>query len=393
MPIRNPLRLALFCALTGLLLLPTTRAAAQIELTDLDPLTRAQFAAVPLTADELPDGYVLLGETFLSADQYAPGGDSGITGQTLVDSGFQAMYTSVYGHESGDGRITSYASLWNSGEDAVAGFELLEDESVTAPEGEFTDSLLDVDEGPAELSSGTIAIDGTSQQLRDASFVIETLIVGVTSQGSADAVVDTDGMTSLAQALEARAATVTGGAVPDGTDFSLATQTLNISTLGTEVQVGFLSPREAETIYGLSGSSLGNLEDAWVSLVSLGDDGAAPYLVVGRSSFEDAETAARVVEQSDQLVPLTISLEPAADFTVEGAGQVRGFTYVSPTAPDAAAPNSFRAVAQVDSVVIIVDVQGAGSVEDARAAATALLTAQLDCTRESCELPDIELGS
>jgi len=393
MPIRKPLRLALFCVLASLLSLPSAHAVAQAEPVQLDPLTRAQFASVPLTAEELPDRYVLLGETFVGADQFAPGGDSGITGQTLVDAGFIAVYSSVYGHQSGDGQITTYVSLWDSFDEATAGFELLEDESVTAPGSDFTNSELDVGEGLAELTTGTVNVDGAKQQCADATFVVETLVVGVTSQGSADAVLDSEGMTTLAQALEARASAVTGGEIPEGADFGLATSTLNISTLGTDLQTGFLSPAEVEAIYGLSGSSLGNLENSWVSLVAIGDNAAPPFVVVGRSSFASADTAAQVVEQSAELVPLAISLEPVDGFTVDGVGELRGFTYVSPTTPDAPAANSFRAVAQVDTIVVIVDVQGAASADEARGAATALLNAQLACNDEACELPDLAFGS
>ncbi len=393
MPIRNLLRLTLFSMLSGLLVLPLAGNAAQSGPVALDPLTRAQFAAVPLTTNELPDGYALLGETFLGADQYAPGGDSGITGQTLVDAGFVATYASVYGHESGNGRITSYVSLWDSGDEAAAAFALLEDETVTISEGDFTDSELDVGDGPAELTTGTLDSEGTPQEFRDASFVVETLIVGVTSQGSAEAVVDADGMVALAQAAEARASTVTNGEVPEGTDFMLATATLNISTLGTELQTGFLSPDEAESLYGLSGSSLGSLRHSWVPLVAGGGDGEPPLVVVGRSSFADADTAARVVNQAAELVPLTVSLDPVGDFAVDGVGQVRGFNYVSPATPDATAANSFRAVAQVEDIVIIIDVQRAASAEEARAAAEALLTAQLGCSEDSCDLPELALGS
>lgn len=393
MPIRNLLRLALFCVLASLLVMPSLHAVAQSEPVQLDPLTRAQFASVPLTTEELPNGYVLQGETFVAADQFAPGGDTSITGQTLVDAGFSAVYSSVYAHESGDGQITSYVSLWNSFDEATVGFELLEDEAVNAPGSDVVDTELNVGEGLAELTTGTVDVDGVQQQYADATLVVETLVVGVTSRGSADAVVDREGMIALAEALEDRASTVTGGEIPEGTDFGLATSTLNISQLGTELQAGFLSPVEAEALYGLSGSSLGNLNDAWVSLVAIGEGASPPFVVVGRTSFVDAETAAQVVEQSAELVPLAVALEPVDGFAVDGVGELRGFTYVSPTSPDAPGPNSFRAVAQVDTFVIIVDVQGATSVEEARTAATALLTAQLACNNESCELPDLSIGS
>lgn len=393
MSIRNLLRLTFFCVLSTLLVTPVARVAAQDAAAGLDTTTRAQMAAVPLTADELPDGYLLQGESFLTAEQVVPEGASGLTAQTLADNGFVAMYVSVYAHESNGGRITSYVSLWDSPESAAVGFGLLEDEAVAAPGGDFTDSELAAGDGPAELTTGTFDADGTPTQRADATFVVGSYIVGVGSEGSAEAVVDNEGMVSLANTLEARATTVVSGNAPAGVDFSLVSSTLDISALGTEIQAGFLSPGEAEQLYGLSGSSLGNLQSSWVSLVAAGDNASAPYIVVGRSDFADAETAARVVEQAADLVPLSISLEPVQDFSVEGANAVRGFQYTSPATPDAQGPNSFRAVAQVENSVIIIDVQDAASVDEARTAVTELLVAQLNCSAEACEAPALTIGA
>lgn len=392
MPIRKILRLTLICILGGLVVVPAARVMAQDAGEGLDTTTRGQLAAIPLTADALPDGYILEGESFLTVDQASASTDGGITVETLTDTGFVGMYASVYAHESGNGRITSYVSQWESAEAADAAIRLLEDEGLTDPDTEVTDDGLDIGDGPAEVTKSTSNDGGTSMETLDATFLVGPYVVGVTSEGTAEVVMDAEGVTALAEVLEERANTVSAGDAPEGVDYSLVSSTLDLSSIGAEVQAGFLSPGEAEELYGLSGSSLGNLQSSWVSLVATGEDGSAPYIVVGKSTFADAETAARVVEQAENLVPFTVTLEADDDFAVDGADTVKGFRYVSPTTQNTTDPNSFRAIAQVDNAVVIVDVQAAGSVDEARAATTDLLAAQIGCASDACEAPELSLG-
>ena len=388
MPIRNLLRLSLVCMFSALLLAPASRTVAQDASGTLDAQGRAQLAAIPLTADQLPDGYRLQSESFLTADQVASDPDGALTAEALVNSGFVGMYASVYTHESGSARITSYVSQWSSPESAASGFLQMEDDA-----SDSTDAELAAGDGPSELTTGTSNVNGQPAQLIDATFVVGSYLVGVSSEGSQDRIVDSDGMTALAETLEGRANTVSDGGAPDGIDLALATSTLDVTNLGTEVQAGFLSPDEAESLYGLSGSSLGNLQSSWVSLVAAGDGASAPYIVVGRTQFEDGNTAGRVVAQAGELVPVTVSLEPVTDLSVEGVDRASGFTYVSPATPDAGGANSFRIVAQVGDMLVIVDVQGAATVDEARSAATELLNAQLSCSEGGCTAPELPLGA
>src|SRR5665811_1384484 len=100
MPIRNFLRLTLICILGSLVVVPAARVMAQDAGEGLDSTTRRQLAAIPLTADALPDGYILQGESFLTVDQASASSDVRITVATLTDTGFVGMYASVYAHES-----------------------------------------------------------------------------------------------------------------------------------------------------------------------------------------------------------------------------------------------------------------------------------------------------
>lgn len=363
--------------------------AASGQEAGLDSALRANLAAIPLTADDLPDGYSLVGETFFTADQIATGElDAG----QITDSGFVGMYASVYQVSGEPGSITSYVSVWNDADSAAAGFELLENEDVTAPEGGFSDATLEAGDGPAELTTGARETDDSTLVVSDATFVVDRYVVGVEAAAGSDADVSADNVPALVETAAVRATTVVDGGTPDGIELSLATSTLDITTLGNQIQAGFLSPSEAESLYGVSGSSLSGLLSSWISFVAAGDGGSAPYVVVGTSLFADEDTAARVVEQAADLVPAELELQPVDGFAANGADSVQGFTFTSPTTPDAEAANSFRAVAQSGDQVIVVDVQGADSVDTAQTAATELIEAQLDCGDSECPAPEISFG-
>lgn len=387
MLLRSLLRVTMVLMLAGTWMVSVTDVGSQTS--GLDGQTRANLAAIPLTTDDLPDGYGLVGEAFLSAEQVASGDlDAG----QISDAGFAGMYASVYQIPGEEGAITSYVSIWDDADSAATGFELLEDEAVTDPNGTSSDEELDAGDGPAELTTDTEETDGGTLISTDATFVVDRYVVGVVVATAGGGEIGADSIAALIEAAEARASTVTGGGAPGGIDLSLAMSTLEIGSLGTEVQAGFLSPTEAEALYGVSGSSLSGLQSSWVSLVAAGEDGTSPFVVVGVSAFEDGETSARVVEQSAELVPAELELQPVDDYGVDGTDGVRGYSFVSPATADATEANSFRAVAQSGDQVIVVDVQGAASVDEAQAAVTELLTAQLACGDGDCAVPDVGLG-
>lgn len=346
---------------------------------------RATLAAIPLVTDDLPDGYRFVGEGFLNADSVAV---PNIAPDALVGSGFETMYVSVYDNADAGGTITSYVSAWTDAGAAEAGFALLEDESRTAPGAGLTDAELDAGSGSAELTIGTVDANGISRAIADATFVVDRYVVGVNVETPADAAMDEAGVRALAATLEGRADAALAGQSPAGTNLSLPQVVLDIRPLGTEVQAGYLSASEAEALYGVSGSSLSGIGTTWVSGVAAG--GGAPFVVIAASTFENPDNAARVVAQSADLMPVTIALQPV-DFGVDGAGSAKGYQYTSAASADGT-PDSFRGVIQIASTVVVVDVQGAPSVDVAQAAVSSLLSGQMACTADSCSLPEIDLG-
>jgi hypothetical protein len=166
---------------------------------------------------------------------------------------------------------------------------------------------------------------------------------------------------------------------------------LDLRPLGGELQAGFLSASETEAIYGVSGSSLSNITASWVSGVLTGEGGEGPAVVIAASTFADADTAARSVEQSGDLAPVVIEPQPV-DFAVGGADAARGYQYASPGAAEGTV-DSFRGVMLIGTTVFVVDIQGAASVEMAQAAVTDLLAAQVACTGGTCALPEVNLGA
>ena len=376
---------ALIVMIASLLLASLVPASAQDA--DLDQQQRAALAAIPLITSDLPDGFRFVGEGYLTAGQ---AGGVGVDPAALTDAGFAGMYLSTYHNNATGAHIFSYASVWTDEAAAESGFALLEDETVTNPGADMTDTDLDAGSGSAELTTGTRDVDGTVRAVVDATFVIDRFVVGVSAETAQDEPMDASAMQALVETLESRANAVVEGQSPDGTDLSLPPSVLDIRPLGDEIQVGFLSASETETIYGVSGSSLSNITASWVSGVRTGD-GDGPAVVIAASRFGDGETAARAVEQSADLVPLTIDPQPV-DIVIEGADAVEGYQYVSLNSADGAV-DSFRGVMQVGSTMVVVDVQGAASVEVAQAAVTNMLTAQVACSGGTCELPEVDLGA
>jgi hypothetical protein len=386
MQLRALMRFALAMVLTSII----SMQPASAQLAPLDAQERAELAAIPLTVSELPSGYQLHSESFISPDQ-SP--FEGISTETLTDAGFRGMYVSTYKIPGDAGSIRTYASLWADAGSAQAGFELVEDESVTDPGAAMQDEPLEAGDGPAELTTGFIEAEGGTLQVIDATFTVDRFIAGVAIESLPDNAPDSDAIGSLVSSLEERANTVINGESPAGSDLSLPSSILDLRPIGEEIQAGFLSSPESEALYGVSGSSLGGIRTSWVTLVAAGEDATAPYVVVAVSSFENSDNAARVVDQADDIVPISIELKPVDGFSVDGVDTVRAFQYASPLGSTDGNPDSFRSVAQIGEQVIVIDVQGAGSVDDAQGTVTSLLTAQLQCSPGACELPEINIGT
>lgn len=358
---RAYMRVTVFAVLATLIM----SGIAGAQQAPLDTERRAELAAMTLTSGELPPGFELRGEAFIEAGMVTEGASA----DDLESLGFLGMYASVYDAIDGSGTISSIASVWADGDSAEAGYGLLVE----------TGEPLEAGDGPAQLS----VVDDR----REATFVVDRYVVGVNVEGTD---IDEDGHLALVSALESRVGQVLSGDRPAGVDLGLPAAMLDTRMLGPEVRAGYLAGAESEQLYGVSGSSLGGMQASWVTLVATGADVGAPYLALAVSAFDSSDTAARVLDQASDLVPLTIELEPVDGFSLAGSDEVRGFRYASVLSGGDSEQDSFRIVAQVDSRLVVVDVQGAESVESAQAAAVALSEAQIDCMAgTSCEVPSI----
>lgn len=358
-------------------------AAADVEL-------RARLAAITLDERELPEGFEFQGETFLTAEQAASGD---LEASALTEAGFVAQYVSVYGNEDEDVRIRSYASTWIDAEAAEAGFELLEDEALTAPDGDLSDDDASVGEEPRETTTGTYpdpADDSVIINTGDVTFRVDRFLVGVAVETTDGDTADVNLAGALAAETEGRATGVIADQVPDGTDPGLVAQALPLQGLGSELQAGFLSPDEVERLYGLQGSALGSFTASWAQAIGVGEEDAQPpFVAVGLTEFDAEEDAETVVQQATELSPDIQGIEAVDGVTIEGADQAVGYRFPSP-ANEATEIDSFRVIFAVGETVGVVDVQGAPSPEIAQQAATDLATAQAACVgQESCEAPTL----
>lgn len=369
----------------GLLASGMLAGSAQ-DTVEADVQTRAEMAAITLQRVSLPTGYVFSGETFLSAEQVASGD---VSAQELTDAGFVSQYLSVYTDPDSGNQISSYISAWTDADAATAGFAILEDEARTHPDGSFTDAEAGVGETPGETTTGTFPANGKTVSSVDTTFRMGQFLIGTSLQTTDGSAPDPAIVSGLAGAIEARATSAAAGENPEGTDLALASQAMPLFTLAPSLQTGFLGSHEAEQMYGLQGSALGTLTASWADVVGLGTDNGGPFVAVGLTQFASPEDAQAVVTQFGDLMPRVTGATQVEGFELDGATAAAAFEFPG-VATGGDTPNSFRIAAVVESTLIVIDVQGAPSVEVAQTAATDLATAQVGCIGEaSCAVPTL----
>lgn len=355
-----------------------------------DVAVRAQMASITLDSTTLPGGYVFSGESFLGADQVA---GANIPAEELTGAGFVAQYVSAYRNPDNGYNIRSYVSAWTDAAAAEAGFAIVEDEARTQPDGALADTGSPVGESPGETTTGTYP-DAQNASVMvtgiDVTFRVDRFLVGATLETRDGSAPDAETVNTLAGTLEGRATAAIANESPEGTDLQLPPQTLPLAGLGQELQAGFLNPGEVEQLYGLQGSAMGEFTASWSEAIGLGEgDALQPYLSVGVTSFGAPEDASAIVDQIGELVPNADAAQLVDGVQVEGADAVAAFSFAS-AATGATEADSFRIVTVAGTTLVVVDVQGAPSVDVAQSAATQLVTAQLACIGQSeCAAPSL----
>lgn len=334
------------------------------------PEVMAQAAAMTLTSEDLPTGFILAGETFLPLPDAA------------AVPGVTAHYVSVYTNTTTGQQIRSYVYLFETEEQATAGLAALEG---TEPET-LTDSEIQVGAGAAELSSGTYDPgDGTTVGTADVTFVRGNAVAGVAVDNPDGTEPDAKLATDLATIKDTRVQQVQSG--ESTVDLAQPGSVVPFATGGTVVQAGFLSASESEAIYDTQGSALAGLRSSWVQTIAFGEEGAAPRVTIGVTTFASPEDAKSIVEQADRIFQPMADQETIEEPTVEGADSVVAFRYTSRNG-SIAEKESYRIIFSQGATVTVVDVQGAPDSATAEAAANAVATSQVACqTSGTCERP------
>lgn len=343
--------------------------AAQVpESNDIE----AQAAAMTLTSEDLPTGYNLTGETFLPLPDPAT-----VPGST-------AHYVSQYTNIDSGQQIRSYVFLFEDEAQATAGFEVLEGNE---PET-LTDAAAEVGNGNAELTTGTYeSADGSVVDTADVTFVRGNAVAGVAVDNPDGTAPDPTLATDLATRADTRIQEVQSGETT--TDLTLPALIVPITDNSVVIQSGYLSPAESEAVYGTQGSALTSLTSTYVQTVAYGEEGAAPRVTIGVSTFAAAEDATAVVTQSD-LIFQPMADQEKLEATVEGADSAVAYRYTSRDG-NIAETESYRIIFAQGTIVTVVDVQGAADPATAEAAANEIVGPQLTCqTGGECVKPVAE---
>lgn len=342
---------------------------ASAQLPDA-PEVQAEAAAMTLTSEDLPTGYQLTGETFLD-----------LPDPSIVE-GVTAHYVSVYTNMDSGQQIRSYVYLFETEELATSGIEVLEGNE---PET-LTSEPIEMGSGNAEISIGTYeSLDGATIGTADVSFLRGNAVAGVAVDNPDGTEPDSVLATDLANLVDGRIQAVQAGEA--SVDLGQPAAVVPFAEGGTLIQSGYLSGAEGEAIYGTQGSALTGLQSSWVQTVAFGEEGAAPRVTIGVTSFASAEEAADVVEQADGIFQPLADQEAIEDADVEGADSVVAYSYTSREG-SIAEQESYRIIFAQGDTVTVVDVQGAEDTATAEAAANAIVQGQLECqTNGVCETP------
>lgn len=335
-----------------------------------DQDVQAQAAAMTLTAEDLPTGFQLTGETFLPLPD------------TSVVEGVTAHYVSVYTNMDSGQQIRSYVYLFASDDQATAGIEVLE---ANEPET-LSDSEVEVGSGNAELTTGTYeSTDGRTIGTADVTFVRGNVVAGVAVDNPDGTTPDEQLVTDLASLVDARVQQVQSGDAAD--DLALPTLLVPFAEGGTLIQAGFLSSSESEAIYGTQGSALTGLQSSWIQTVAFGEEGSAPRVTIGITTFASPEEASEVVEQAGNIFTPLADQEVIEDAEVDGADTVVAYRYTSRDG-NIADQESYRIIFSQGNTLTVVDVQGANDTETAEAAANTIARSQITCQGgDVCERP------
>ena len=365
---------------------PTGDATPVASAGDVD------LAAMTLDSDSFPEEFILIAEYYTSPQEIAEGRAGQIDDEELFATGIQTFYQSFYVNQDGN-RLRTYIIAFDTAEGATAGFNLFEDEVVLVPNGDLEDSPgpEGVGEAPSEITSGIIEEgDGTQQRTYDISFRIDRFEVGAAMETYDGAEVDEALVDQMAVDLAERVEAVIAGDDIDAIDYNLPAQLI---TLDAELQLeGYQTVDETFLIEDLDNLPVG-FASGFYRGASFSNNitSLLPFVTVGISSFDSADDVEEALGNSDSIIAPYSDLDEIQRLEFDSVDDAIGFTYSSPEGEGE--PDSARLFLQVDDHLIVIDVQGVDSAEDAEAIASDIADAELACALDGeCDEP-VSLGN
>jgi hypothetical protein len=348
------------------------------------------LSAMTLDSATIPGEFTLLYEFYTSPEELADNLSGQVDREVLLATGVESYYTSYYVDDDGVTIIRTYIIAFATIPGVRAGFNLLEDEENLVPNGSLVDEPVPegLGEPPGEITSGTIENgDGTQTFTYDISFRINRFEVGIAMESQEDGEVDAALADELAVDLADRVNAVLTGQAIDGVDAAQVGQVLELE--GSFSFEGFQSAAET---FGLP-----DADDAPDGFVSSYFRGASysefvqdffPFAGVTTAQFETAEDVEDALGDAESIMPSFADLDELSRVEVEGADEVAAFSFRASEESEGA--DSVRLFVQVEDKMLIIDVEGAETLDDAETAAVAMAEAQIECVLDGdCDDPEV----
>lgn len=349
------------------------------------------LAAMTLDSSAMPEGFALADEHFVDLDRMTE--DFVGMGAVASVADFKALhltgnYESFYATEDFSRVIRTYVLEYETAADVQAGFDVFEDESRTVPEevGTWEDEpgLVGVGEAPSEItittSSGEAAPPGTNV---DGTFRVDRFQVGIALDTPEGTDPDRALLERLARELEERVTAVLAGEEIEGIDTTLPEL---VPTLGGAFQREGYQTADDAFQEQVDAVDVDTFVSAYTRDASFAADpqlSPAPVLLLGVARFTDSQVTRDLLERADDLLPAQGEYERAEVDEVAGH-PAAGYTGVSGFG--GGEPDSFRVVVAADDLLLLVEVLGVVSVEEAEQLALGFAEDTVACATdgESC---------
>jgi hypothetical protein len=361
---------------------------------------RLDLAAMVLDSSVVPEGFTLFYEIYIPGSRISNDLTGGLIPQAEIDAaGLQWYYESVYISADGNTRLRSYVEQYADENGAIAGFDLLENEQLLAPQGSvFTDGPgAGVGEEPSEISEGSLQPSGSPMVITsvDSTFRTGNLIAGVSTDTVPGIAADKQMAIDLSSTLFDRIQAVRANQPLTLIDYVLPTQFVTLGSDWVGHDEGYLAATE---IYGPDAGA--TLAPSFVSGYFTNESPAGtnaafpvPLVSINISRFQDDTGPLQVFNMQGRLAPPFDGATPLDIAPIPGTSITQAWTYLNPllsSAPGAPA-DSVRIAMAVGPNLVILDIQANKTLVGAQDAAIQIATAQAACLQSTSPCPPLQL--